>query len=254
MKNFIISALILILPASSAELYAFEYDQESTLMIELEGGPLWQTVNDIQIPNSDQGTRFSLADLAGKGPYPAGRMYITWNINRRHGLRLLLAPFSITETIQPDDELKFEGESFIAGEPVEATYKFNSWRVSYRYRFRDGDKVKWYIGFTAKVRDAKIELVQSGASSDKPDIGFVPLLHLGMDWRISRRWRFAADLDALAGGPGRAEDFSVKLRYMLTPGWSIAAGYRTLEGGADVDEVYSFAWLHYAVVSLTYSY
>ena len=27
--------------------------------------------------------------------------------------------------------------------------------------------------------------------------------------------------------------------------------YRTLEGGADVDSVYSFAWLHYALVSLT---
>jgi len=254
MKKFTIAALILILAICSAELHASGYDQERTLIIELEGGPLWQTVNDIQIPNSDQGTRFSLVDLAGNGPYPAGRMYITWNINRRHGLRLLLAPFSVTETIQPEDELKFEGESFVAGDPVEATYKFNSWRVSYRYRFRDGDRAKWYIGFTAKVRDAKIELVQAGSSSDKPDIGFVPLLHLGMDWRMSRRWRFIADLDALAGGPGRALDFSSKFNYMITPGWSIAAGYRTLEGGADVDAVYNFAWLHYAVVSLSYSY
>ena len=254
MKKFTIAALILILAICSTELHASGYDQERTLIIELEGGPLWQTVNDIQIPNSDQGTRFSLVDLAGNGPYPAGRMYITWNINRRHGLRLLLAPFSVTETIQPEDELKFEGESFVAGEPVEATYKFNSWRVSYRYRFRDGDRAEWYIGFTAKVRDAKIELVQAGASSDKPDVGFVPLLHLGMDWRMSRRWRLIADLDALAGGPGRALDFSAKFNYMITPGWSIAAGYRTLEGGADVDAVYNFAWLHYAVVSLSYSY
>ena len=254
MKNLTIAALILILAICSAESHASGYDQESTLIVELEGGPVWQTVNDIQIPNSDLGTRFSLVDLAGNGPYPAGRMYITWNINRRHGLRMLLAPFSITETIQPEDELKFEGESFTAGEPVEATYKFNSWRVSYRYRFRDGDRVKWFIGFTAKVRDAKIELIQAGTSSDKPDIGFVPLLHLGLDWRMSRRWRFIADLDALAGGPGRAEDLSAKFRYMITPGWSIAAGYRTLEGGADVDEVYNFAWLHYAVLSLSHSY
>jgi hypothetical protein len=254
MKNLLISSLILILAVSSAELQGAGYDQEQSLIIELEGGVLWQTVNDIQIPNSDQGTRFSLVDLAGNGPYPAGRMYITWNINRRHGLRLLLAPFSVTETVQPDGDLKFEGENFSAGEPVEATYKFNSWRISYRYRFRDSDRVKWYIGFTAKVRDAKIELVQADASSDKPDIGFVPLLHLGLDWSISRRWRFASDLDALAGGPGRALDFSAKFRYMITPGWSIAAGYRTLEGGADVDTVYNFAWLHYAVLSLSYSY
>jgi hypothetical protein len=33
--------------------------------------------------------------------------------------------------------------------------------------------------------------------------------------------------------------------------WSISAGYRTVEGGADVDEVYNFAWFHYAVASLS---
>lgn len=30
---------------------------------------------------------------------------------------------------------------------------------------------------------------------------------------------------------------------------SLHAGYRTVEGGADVEEPYNFAWLHYLVVS-----
>ncbi len=34
--------------------------------IELEGGPVWQTKNDVQIPNNETGTRFSLAKLAEK--------------------------------------------------------------------------------------------------------------------------------------------------------------------------------------------
>ena len=50
-----------------------------TFQIELEAGPVWQTMNDVEIPNDDTGTRFSLADLAGKGPWPAGRLYLTWN-------------------------------------------------------------------------------------------------------------------------------------------------------------------------------
>ena len=28
------------------------------------------------------------------------------------------------------------------------------------------------------------------------------------------------------------------------------AGYRTVEGGANVEETYNFAWLHYAVASV----
>ncbi len=53
----------------------------------------------------------------------------------------------------------------------------------------------------------------------------------------------------MAGGPGRAEDLALKLRYHLHDRLSVAGGYRTVEGGADVDEVYNFAWLHYAVLS-----
>lgn len=37
-------------------------------------------------------------------------------------------------------------------------------------------------------------------------------------------------------------------------GWTVAAGYRTVEGGADVDAVYTFAWLRYAVVSAVYRF
>ena len=60
------------------------------------------------------------------------------------------------------------------------------------------------------------------------------------------------DADALAGGPGRAVDAAVKAGYDLGESWTLSAGYRTLEGGADVNSVYSFAWLHYAVLSLTW--
>ena len=65
-------------------------------LLELEAGPAWQTRNDIQIPNDDTADRFSLVDLIGKGPWPAARLYFTWNINDRHGLRLLLAPLSVS--------------------------------------------------------------------------------------------------------------------------------------------------------------
>jgi len=58
----------------------------------------------------------------------------------------------------------------------------------------------------------------------------------------------------VAGGPGRAEDLALKVRYDLGDRWSLAAGYRTVEGGADVDEVYSFAWFNSVVISATYRF
>lgn len=228
-------------------------DGEPRLAFELEGGPVWQSRNDVQIPNTDDGTRFSLQDLAGSGPWPAARLYVTWNINERHSLRALAAPLSITETGVPESTVRFEGSTFDAGTPVDATYRFNSWRITYRYRFFDTPGWKWWVGFTAKVRDAEVKLEQGGSSTRKTDVGFVPLLNIRGQLRFTQRWRAVLDVDALAGGPGRAEDASLKLYADIGQRWSLAFGYRTVEGGADVDEVYNFAWLHYAVLSAVFA-
>jgi hypothetical protein len=220
------------------------------LILEFEAGAAWQTVNDVQVPNDASGTRFSLVDVAGKGPWFAGRTYVTYNFNDRHGLRGLFAPLSITETAELDGPVDFAGGSFAPGVPTEANYKFNSYRLSYRYQWKDGERWSWWVGFTAKIRDARIRLVQDGVAAEKTDVGFVPLLHLAATCRLNPCWTFELDLDALAGGPGRAEDLSLKLRRHMAGDWSAAVGYRMVEGGADVESVYAFAWLHYAVASV----
>lgn len=234
--------------------FADAQDAGSKFVLEVEVGPVWQSRNDVQIPNDDAGTRFSLADLAGKGPWPGARLYFTWNISDRHSLRGLLAPLSYTETGTFDGPVNFVGETYQPGLPTEATYQFNSWRLSYRYRFHSGARWQWWVGFTAKVRDAKIELRQGDSTSRDSDVGFVPLLNLAADWQFAERWHFLLDLDALAGGPGRAEDLSLKVGYDINRRWRVTGGYRTVEGGADTDEVYNFAWFHSAVVSGVYRF
>jgi hypothetical protein len=221
---------------------------------ELEAGPVWQTHNEVQIPNTSAGTRFSLVDLAGEGPWPSARLYLSWNITERHGLRALLAPFSYTETGTFTEPVDFAGETYAAGIPTDGTYQFNSWRITYRYRFYSSDRWRWWVGFTAKLRDAKIRLEQGSTASEDTDLGFVPLLYVRGDLRFADDWHLVLDLDGLAGGPGRAVDVSLKLGYDLGEQWNLAAGYRLLEGGADVEAVYNFAWFNYAVVSLTYRF
>jgi len=225
-----------------------------TFAIEIEGGPVWQSRNDLQIPNDPSGTRFSLVDLVGTGAQPSGRLYLTWNISRRHGLRALLAPLSFTETGSPTETINFAGETYLTGSPVDGTYKFNSWRLGYRYLLRGTDRTRLYIGFTAKIRDAKVELRQGSTSSRKTDVGFVPLLHLAADWRFIDAWRLLFDFDGLAGGPGRAFDVALKLGYDLSDQTTLFGGYRTVEGGADVESVYNFAWLHYGVAGMSWRF
>lgn len=217
--------------------------------VELEAGPVWQSRNTAQVPNDGSATRFSIAALVGKGPWPAMRGYLTWHVNERHALRLLVAPLSIRESGVPSSAIAFAGASYAALTPVEAEYTFNSYRLTYRYRMRGAATTSAWAGFTAKVREATIALEQGTTASRRDDLGFVPLLHLAGEWRMRPQWVLSVDADALAGGPGRAEDVAVKLGYRMSPRLSLNAGYRMVEGGADVPETYSFAWLHYAVLS-----
>jgi hypothetical protein len=253
-KAHCILFLVAVYLALTTPVFGSANDSVSRFVIELEGGAVWQSKNDAQIPNGKDGTRFSLVDVQGSGPWPAGRLYATWNINSRHGLRALLAPLSVTETGLLPSPTSFAGASFDADTPTEATYRFNSWRLTYSYRFRQSSRWSWWIGFTAKIRDAKIELSQGDTSAAKTDVGFVPLLHIRGWYAFMPRLRLLFDVDALAGGPGRAEDASLKLCADLGERWRVSAGYRTVEGGADVDEVYTFAWFHYAVASVSYRF
>ena len=112
MRRFLpAAALALLLPALAMA-------QTPRLIVELEGGPVWQSYNDVEVPNDGTATRFALDELAGNGPWPAGRLYLTWNLGERHGLRALVAPFSLTETGTPAEPIRFAGADYAAGEPT----------------------------------------------------------------------------------------------------------------------------------------
>jgi hypothetical protein len=228
--------------------------QTHKLSLEFEAGPVWQGRNDVEIPNDGTATRFSVDELVGRGPYFSYRVYLSYDFNEKHGVRLLFAPLTIEDSGVPAAPIEFDGESFDAGVLTEAKYTFNSYRVTYRYRLANTDHWRWYIGFTAKIRDAEVALSQGSKSASYDNVGFVPLLHLAGEWKMSDRWSTVLDADALAAPQGRAEDVALKLGYRFGGGWSATAGYRMVEGGADNDKVYTFAWLHYAVASIRYAF
>lgn len=254
LKLIIIGIALIMVNLPVTTCIAGQSDSLKQFVTQLEIGPVWQGRNDVQIPNNENGTRFSLVDLVGKGPFPGVRIYFTWRITERHSIRLLLAPLRYTESGTFSSPVSFAGKTYDPGRPVDATYQFNSWRLTYAYKFHHGDQWRWWIGFTAKIRDAVIRLEQNSVSSEKTDLGFVPLLHIRGEYHINDNWWIFLDIDALAGGPGRAEDGTLQFGYNFNDQWGVSAGYRTVEGGADVEEVYNFAWLHYLVMSAHFTF
>jgi hypothetical protein len=241
---FIFALLLLISTAHAGP-------EKERYSVDLEWGAAWQEKNDVQSPNTASGTRFSLSGLTGDGPYSAPRLQLTFPLNYRDDLRLVAAPLRINESGLLTSAVNFQGGNFAAG-TASATYRFDSYRATWRRSIYDSAEWILKAGLTAKVRDAEITLRQGTNTASRSDTGFVPLLHFYAQKNLSERSRLIFDLDGLASGRGRAFDLSLRAAHDLRPGLSGFIGLRLLDGGADNDSVYNFARFHYITAGFTF--
>lgn len=216
---------------------------------EFEAAVVAATRNDVRIPG-DSGTTFSLVDDLSTSAAPAYRVRAGVRLAERHLITALYAPLRLNASGHFDRDVEFAGTTFSAGSPVYAVYRFDSYRLTYRYSFVRDEAFELAAGITGKIRDAEIALYGAG-SGRKTNTGFVPLLNLRAEWKPGGgQWGLLLDADALAAPQGRAEDVLLAVTWAARDGVDFYAGYRTLEGGAENDEVYSFAWLHYGALGL----
>ena len=189
---------------------------DQRVSLEFETGAVWQSRNQIQIPDNSAGTRFALTDIQGNGPEAQKRVELTWNIAHRHLVRFVYAPLAFSGTGAFNTPVRFAGGSFTAGVPVDSEYKFDSYRLTYRYLLHESERWRWRIGATAFIRDARVELRQQGVVASDSNVGVVPLLSASVEYDVAPRWTALLDFDGLASPQGRAIDAAVKIRYDLT--------------------------------------
>jgi hypothetical protein len=221
---------------SAAPLQRFEID--------IESGVALSGYNNIRIPNNT-GTLISFSEELETDPAWFVRGRLTYNFNRKHSLSLLIAPLTLHASGAVDREVIFEGESFDPNIELNGVFRFNSYRLSYKYQWFLRENLHFGLGITAKIRDAAISIADANKISEKTNIGFVPLIRFDCMWRFAEPFALVLEGDALAAPQGRAEDIAVGLRADMNRDFSLKAGYRVLEGGADVDEVYNFTWVNY---------
>ena len=222
-------------------------------LIDLETGLVSTGYNNVRIPG-DEGTRFSLKDnLIPKSTF-FYRIRLNYTIKSRHTISLLYAPLETKSKGSATKDILFEGVVFHAHTELTGTYKFNSYRLTYRYDIVRKRRLEFGLGLTAKIRDAKIALASAGLASEKANLGFVPIINFRLLWNIDNKFGILLEGDALAAPQGRAEDVQIAATYKLSDNLRVRAGYRILEGGADNATVYNFALFHYASVGLSYTF
>ena len=221
--------------------------------LEVEGGYVIPGYIDVAIPG-DSGTRFSLTDDLEAQGTAAFRVRYGHTIAQKHWVGLLAAPLTVKSKGTLYQDVDFNGTVFPKGTPIDSSFRFDSYRLTYRYLFHESDRWSFSFGAALKVRDAAIRLEGGRLESEKTNTGLVPLLSFKLAWTPFEKWHLLMDGEALAAPQGRAEDILFAAQYDVNRRLALQAGYRILEGGSDGDEVYTFSLFHSAVVGATWHF
>lgn len=230
--------------------FIITYESFGQVSLDMEGGYVFSIpYNVVRIPSAG-GSRFDLANDLNAHTTFTIRARVTVNLGERHIISALYAPLQIRSEGTLDRDITYSGETFAANVPLKAVYKFNSYRVTYRYMVVVRDKFQLGFGLTGKVREANITVRNRDAEADYPDLGFVPLVNFYVGYTPTEKLALVLEGDALGTGKGRAEDIFAGVTYRVSERVRAKAGYRILEGGANVERNYNFSWINYAVAGV----
>ncbi len=240
--KFLAAAAMCMLGAGGAFAQAFA---------DIEYGAAFTGYNNVAIP-ADTGTKISLKDDTNSALAQALRLRLGYTIAGRHTVSVLIAPLTVYGTGKLDREVEYQGIVFPAGEEVSSTYRFDSYRLTYRYSIIDSEDFKLALGLSGKIRSADIALMSENGYAHRSDLGVVPLVNFSFLWNFNGPFSLLVDGDALGSPYGRAEDVLAAIQYAADDRATFRLGYRVLEGGSDGGgNVYTFALFHYITAGLT---
>ncbi|MEM0994216.1 MAG: hypothetical protein AAGI49_14345 [Bacteroidota bacterium] len=214
-----------------------------------ESGLVFNQYNDVRAPNGDiaTGSFFSFTDdFEANEPVIFLRLEAGYTFADKHTFLLTAAPLAFNYDNFNGTSIQFEGRSFESSTNLSGHYEFNTYRFSYRYALLRKEKTRLELGLTVLLRDAKISLTQDDVTRENTDLGFVPLISFLLATDLNPKLSFLLVGDALVGPQGRAEDIFAGFQFdILNDRLFGKVGYRLIEGGADVTQVYNFAFFHF---------
>lgn len=236
-------------------LLSFALGAEIDLRVTTELGMAFSGYNDVRIPNDDDShSMFSLKDDLKADPVFSTRLQVHYKPHPRHQISLLAAPLTLKPEGKFDRGIVYQNETFSAVDQIEGIYRFDSYRLQYRYYFPQRLWIVKSVGASLKLRDAEISLNDGTKKASKTNTGFVPLLSLDAGYHIMEELELVLEAEGLGSPYGRAEDVFLGVDMSISSRSKVRAGYRLLEGGSDNDEVYTFAAVHYALLGFSLNF
>ncbi len=211
--------------------------------------------NTLQRPNNDEGTRIHLNkefDLNHKVNF-SPRVEVEYVYRRNHFILTGTLLKTKYHGISPTD-IYYNGTYFPESTDMHISYRFNTYRIGYRYGLVKRAKFNFELGATLLIRDAAISMKDNSQKTKYSNVGVAPLISYYIDWCVSSNFSLLSYGDGFAIKYGRAFDLFAGVEYMFNDLLSATLGYRLLDGGSDVKKIYTMAQFNYIALGVNLSF
>ncbi len=218
-------------------------------IFDLESGVVMPVFNDIRTGKDKDGT-LSLTDLQNNvNPY--FRLSYYFNLDKKNGFRVLVAPLEYSGSGYLDHDTNYEGMNLLSGNLTNYSYKFNSYRFTYRRTIFENEMFTFKLGLTLKIRDAAISVSQGNLSHKDSNVGFVPLGYINFEFRPIEKLTIGTEGDLAAAPQGSAIDVGTFVKYNIHENVALGLMYRFLSGGVSTENSYNQTFINYFGATFT---
>lgn len=204
--------------------------------------------NSLGTLNGQEGTLFSYARDFNNSIKPLLRFRLSYAFGKtkRHFLSALAAPVQYTTTGTFSGPVIFNSTLFEANQLTTGFYKFNGYRLTYRYLVVQRTHCALGLGLTLNLRDAEFSLQQGAHYERNYNRGLVPLLNTYFTYTPKNHLGILIDGDVFyVDKTGGAIDYLIGLNYSVTSKLTLKTGYRFFSGvGSEAGNVYNKLFVH----------
>jgi hypothetical protein len=209
------------------------------------------------------GTNFNFVTQGGQDIlFPYQRYSVEVILAGRHRVTFLYQPLTLdTRTVADRNgsngglPVVIDGVSFPSQTPMNITYGFDFWRMSYLYDFSSDPATILGAGISLQIRNASIVFTSEGVSPElrtvSQNIGLVPIIKVraahwfspmfGLDFEADGFYASSAFFNgATKPFTGWIWDAALSARTHLAPGALAFVTVRSIGGGASGESAYSY--------------
>jgi hypothetical protein len=244
----------------------FSINTEAQLSLDIETGTFLVNRNDASSSwknsfgelNGTEGTLFSYAKDFNNPLKPLIRIRTNYafGTNNKHIISFLAAPLEYTTSGTLNNPITFNSVVFDAQKETQGFYKFNGYRLTYRYQWLQSEKITLGLGLTLNYRDAAFSLKQENLYERNYNRGFVPLINTYTRIQLKEKLSILIDGDVFyIDKTGGAIDYLTGFQFNVGKQLHIKTGYRFFSGvGSEVGNVYNKLFVSSYVLGAIYQW